>query len=95
MQLALGLRGIGAGEGWKGFLNLLVGMGRAWSRLVWALLDYLHLYRTLTAAHFCRESLWAPEMALPTAFWRVGQAGGLWPRAEPQASVLLCPGVPD
>lgn len=28
LQLALGLRGIGAGEGWKGFLNLLVGMGK-------------------------------------------------------------------
>lgn len=28
VQLALGLRGIGAGEGWKGFLNLLVGMGK-------------------------------------------------------------------
>lgn len=88
-------RGIGAGEGWKGFLNLPVGMGREWSRLVWALLDCLPLYRTLTAAHFCCESPWASEVALPRAFWRVGHAGGQWPRAEPQASVLLCPGVPD
>lgn len=45
--------------------------GREWARLVQAVLDCLHLYRV----HFC-EIVWASDMALSRALWRVGKQGG-------------------
>ena len=65
LQLALGLRGVGAsvgkGEGWN-----LVGTGE--SRLVQVLLDCLYLRGP--AAHLCCESLWASDMTVSRAIWR-------------------------
>lgn len=80
------------GEGWKGLSNLLVGMresdlglsGHYWIACI---------SRGTHSAPFCSESLWASEMAFSGASWRADRQEAR-SRAEPQASVLLCPGGP-
>lgn len=100
LQLALGLRGTGAGvgkgEGWEGFLNLLIGPEE--SNVGLSGCYWIASISPGPCSHLCCDSLLAADLALARACGGGGrgwQVGGQWSSAGPQASVFLCPGASD